>query len=186
VAFQLHYPLMNEVHVDDFFIGGKDKSKKGKTGRSSTTSKERACIAVEITANGIGRAYIKKISDFSTASLRPIIETFCPKASLIVTDGWSGYKPFKKEFPTMQTKLSEDGKNFPELHTVIMLFKKFIKGIHHNVSSARLQNYMDEFCFRFNRKTHIANININLLNRMALAKPYKPHEEPLQTLKNAA
>jgi ISXO2-like transposase domain len=86
----------------------------------------------------------------------------------------------------MESLLSDEDKNFPGLHNVIMLFKKFMKGIHHNVSTKRIQNYLDEFCFRFNRKMTLATINNNLLKKMASSKPYKINKKSIELLKNVA
>jgi hypothetical protein len=56
------------------------------------------------------------------------------------------------------------GKNFPDLHRVIMGFKSWLRGIHHHAK--HLQAYIDEYTYRFNRSNMKENIFENLMQRM--------------------
>ena len=177
------YPLIGEVHVDEFFFGGSEKEQYG---RSSSARKKRACIAVEVLpGKKIGRIYSLKIENFSTQELKKIFEKHLRGAKTIVTDEWIGYKPLMKMYPGLIQKKSETGRAFSELHTIVMLLKKFMKGIHHNVSNHRFQCYLDEFVYRFNRRNNMKTINTNLLTRVIKTKPLI-QEDPPKLLKNVA
>ena len=126
-----------------------------------------------------------KIENFSTKELKKIFEKHLTGAKKIVTDEWNGYKPLAKVYPGLIQKRSEAGSAFGELHTVVMLLKKFMKGIHHNVSNHRFQCYLDEFVYRFNRRNNMKTINTNLLIRMIKSKPFI-QEDPPKLLKNVA
>jgi hypothetical protein len=66
-------------------------------------------------------------------------------------------------------KSGKKGENFPELHRVIMNFKGWLRGMHHHVGD--LQDYINEYMYRFNRSFMKGNIFDNLLNRMVSTPP---------------
>jgi hypothetical protein len=113
------YAITDNVHVDEFFVGGPDAEKQG---RSSDTKKKKAVIAVEVLANGkgIGRAYALQIKNFSGKELIKVFEKHIDKGAKITTDKWTGYTPIKQDYEKLIQIKSEKGKNFPELHIVIM------------------------------------------------------------------
>ncbi|MFN0081419.1 MAG: transposase, partial [Ferruginibacter sp.] len=93
----------------------------------------------------------------STEQLKPFFEQKIKLESEIATDGWRGYWPLKKEWK-IEKILSAKGKGFPELYTHIMNIKNWLTDIHHKCKGNRLQNYMDEFHFRFNRRAFLDTI----------------------------
>ncbi len=50
----------------------------------------------------------------------------------ITSDKFRSYETLRKEMPNLKTKESEKGKAFELLHKQIMLFKLWLRGIHHN------------------------------------------------------
>jgi transposase-like protein len=163
--------LKGKVHVDEFAVGGKEQ---GKQGRSATSKKTKVILACEVVKYKgkmtLGNAYGKVIENYSTKELTPIFEEKIDKDAKIKTDKWSSYKPIAKEFDIEGIK-SQGGVNFKELNTLVMLFKTWIRGIHHRVSKKNIQNYINEFFFRFNRKAYPkASFNKILENFMA-SKP---------------
>ena len=90
--------------------------------------------------------------------------------SSIKTDGWAAYKSLKNEFPQLEQILSgKKGENFSKLHRAIMMFKTWLRGTHHRVRD--LQEYINEYSYRFNRSVMKAGIFDNLLSRMILHTP---------------
>lgn len=159
------YPLGGEVEVDEFLVGGFDEGCPGR----SAEGKELVVLAVEKVTDkkgntSVGRAYAKVIGDASGSSFRPFFEQNIDKDSKVATDGWRGYWPLMKNWEIGQ-KLSDKGKGFPELHTHIMNIKGWLRGIHHKCSAHRLQNYLDEFHFRFNRRNFLGTVLDKLLER---------------------
>ncbi len=65
--------------------------------------------------------------------------------------------------------IEKKGKNFPELHRIIMMFKAWLRGIHHSVDN--LQAYIDQYCYRFNRSQMKGEIFDNLLTKMVDHQP---------------
>jgi transposase-like protein len=159
--------LKGEIHVDEFFFGGKEQ---GKQGRSASTDKYRASIAVQILpGNKIGKVQCMHIENFSSKEIKRIFDKHIEPDSLIIADKWRGYAPLVKDYPNLYQIDSKNGESMPELHTVILLIKKFLKGIHHTVSLGKFQHYLNEFVYRFNRRNFVPTINISGINRMVLA-----------------
>ena len=52
-----------------------------------------------------------------------------------------------------------------------MNIKLWLRGIHHKCKGHRLQNYLDEFHFRFNRRSFSSSILEKLLIRAVQSKP---------------
>jgi len=162
------YPLENEVHVDEFEIG---TPKKGEQGRSKSTTKIRVVIAIENRGGKPGRGYAKVIEDYSCKSLKPIFEKHIKSDANIVTDGWSGYKPLKKNFPNLTQILSNNGENFKMLHFQIRNFKNWLRGVHSYCEKEYINQYIQEYFYRLNRLNFRSNILENLLIRMCKEKP---------------
>lgn len=162
-----NYPLTGKVHVDEFFVGG---AEEGVFGRGSK-NKRLVVVALEIVHEGFGRAYAEVIDDASAKSLRPFFERRISKDAEIITDEWNGYKPLKKDYPKLTQVPSDKGNNFPQLHIHIMNIKGWLRGIHHHCSKERLQGYLDEYHFRFNRRAFKDTIFDVLIRRMVFYEP---------------
>ena len=162
-----NYPFTGKVHVDEFFVGG---AEEGVFGRGSK-NKRLVVVALEIVHEGFGRAYAEVIDDASAKSLRPFFERRISKDAEIITDEWNGYKPLKKDYPKLTQVPSDKGNNFPQLHIHIMNIKGWLRGIHHHCSKERLQGYLDEYHFRFNRRAFKDTIFDVLIRRMVFYEP---------------
>ena len=162
------YPLTTLVHVDEFTLGGKEQ---GKQGRSYDTKKKKAVIAVELSEkHQVKRVYVKAIEDYSAKSLTPIFEQHISDTATVVTDKWRGYQPLKQSY-NIEQRFSNQGKNFKELHIVIMQLKSWIRAIPTHVSKWHIQSYFDEFCFRINRSQFKESIFHKTIERMVNVKP---------------
>ena len=162
-----NYPLTGNVNVDDFFVGGQEDGKKGR----GKERKKLVVIAIEKQGKGISRMYGKVIEQADAKNLGNFMRAKIKPEANIKTDKWQGYKPLKNEFENLiQISSGEKGGNFPEIHRAIMLFKSWLRGIHHHVND--LQAYIDEYTYRFNRHFMNAHIFDNLILRMINAKPY--------------
>jgi len=160
-------PLTGKVDVDEFVIG---QTEKGKPGRSDG-EKRKVIIAVEQVKDGVGRAYARVIEDFSAGSFKPFFESYIDPKAKVRTDMWRGYLPLVSSYPFLEQELSENGSNFDELHVMIMNLKSWMRGIHHHCSGEHLQSYLDEFFYRFNRRSFPKTMLHKLLARMISHKP---------------
>ena len=146
--------LSGHVEVDETFVGGRG----GAQGRSTAT-KALIVVAAEEVGRGIGRIRMRRIPDGSAKSLQAFVEAAIDPGSLVHTDGWHGYDRLKATGYRHRVTLlrGQDelaSKLLPRVHRVVSLLKRWLLGTHHGaVSQAHLDYYLDEFTFRFNRRT---------------------------------
>jgi len=145
------------VEVDETYVGGKDSGRKRGRG---TENKEIVVIAVEVFhPKGFGRIRMRRVPDVSGDSLVPFICDVVEPGSEILTDGWSGYNSLRENSYThSRTVLSESGDPahvaMPGVHRIAALLKRWLLGIHQGaVRGKHLEYYLDEYTFRFNRRT---------------------------------
>ena len=162
------HPITGIVHVDEFYIGGEEEGKRGRS-----KGDKKLVIALEIVPGGVGRAYAQCINDASSASFRPFFETYISKDTSVITDEWKGYIPLKKTYPNLEQLKSENGKSFQDIHIHIMNLKGWLRGIHHHCSKDRLQGYLDEYHFRYNRRSNMDTIFDSLIYKMVLNDPIR-------------
>ena len=162
------FPLEGRVDADELAIGGHDEGAQGR----SKADKKLISLSVEIREDGkMGRAYGKVINDYSSKELEKMFEAHISKEDAKVrTDKWPGYSPLQSKWAIEMIK-SEKGKKFPELHILIMNLKSWLRGIHHKCSEKHMQAYLNEFFYRFNRRTFGTTIFHGLLMRLVKCKP---------------
>lgn len=145
--------LSGKVEVDETYVGGE---KPGKRGRGAA-GKTLVLIAVEVKGGRIGRIRLRRVRDASSESLTPAVKESVEPGSEVRTDGWSGYE----DLPSAGYKrliVREDadaGENLlPYAHRIASLLKRWLLGTHQGaVQPSHLDYYLDEFTFRFNRRT---------------------------------
>ena len=125
-------------------------------------------IAIEKKGRGVSRMYGKVISASTSKELGNYMKKTISEEAEITTDGWIFYKSPGKYFPHIKHGLSgKKGSNFPDLHRVIMGFKGWLRGMHHQVEN--LQAYLDEYSYRFNGRQMKVEIFENLIEKMIKA-----------------
>ena len=145
--------LSGLVEMDEIFIGG---VRAGKRGRGSD-GKAIVLIAVEYTGKRIGRIRLSIIPDASGKSIAKAALQMVEPGSTIRSDGWNAYKTLA-EFGYISAPAThataENGDATPLAHRVASLLKRWWLGTHQGaISPEHLPYYLDEFTFRFNRRT---------------------------------
>ena len=161
------YPLEGEVHVDEFFIGGPEEGKRGR----SKGNKRLVVVALEKVKQGVGRAYAQVIEHASAEEFTLFFNSYISRDARVITDEWSGYSPLTNQYKALKQIPSNDGKNFPDLHIHIMNLKGWLRGIHHHCTKARLQGYLDEYHYRYNRRNNMETIFHRLIEKMVDGEP---------------
>ena len=147
--------LTGRVEVDECYIGGPEEDLPGRLNLDKTL----VIAAVQEDGKGIGRIRMRQIPDASAASVIPFIEDSVAAGSLVHTDGWQGYSPlkgksFQHQITYIKGKPETASELLPRVHLVISLLKRWLMGTHQGaVSHKHLDYYLDEFTFRFNRRT---------------------------------
>jgi transposase-like protein len=147
--------LQGRVEVDETYIGGRESA----PGRGAV-NKSLVVIAAEEDGRGIGRVRLARIPAASQAILGAFIAGAIEPGSLLRTDGWAGYDPlealgYRHEVTILKGKPVDAAVSLlPRVHRVASLLQRWILGTHQGAVSAKhLAYYLDEFTFRFNRRT---------------------------------
>jgi transposase-like protein len=165
--------LAGIIEVDESYIGGE---KPGKRGRG-TAGKSLVVIAAEVKGPRIGRIRLHRVSDASAESLEEVVQEAADQGSVIRTDGWSGYSQLNSlgYVHLVVRKDADLGENLlPSCHRVASLLKRWLMGTHQGaVSHDHLDYYLDEFTFRFNRRTshHRGKLFFRLLQNAVEVNP---------------
>ncbi len=148
--------LSGLVEIDETYVGGEEAGVRGR----KTRKKAIVAIAVEVLSpKGFGRIRMRRIPDVSAASLTPFVRETVEPGSTVHTDGWKGYNDISKcGYTRVKTILSASDEpahvSMPAVHRVSSLLKRWLLGTHQGaVRNRHLDYYLDEFTFRFNRRS---------------------------------
>ena len=148
--------LRGLVEVDETYVGGLEEGVRGR----KTEKKAIVVIAVEILVPmGFGRVRLGRVSDVSGESLVQFVQCAVEPGSVVHTDGWKGYDDLPAlGYVRKKTVLSSSPEPahvvMPGVHRIAALLKRWLLGTHQGAASARhLDYYLDEYTFRFNRRT---------------------------------
>ena len=144
--------LSGVVEVDEMFIGG---PRPGKAGRGAE-NKVIVLIAVEQKDRGIGRIRLQIIPDATALSLETALKDMVEPGSIVKTDGFRGYSGLPKSYThhIIEKHQTDDGDTTPLAHRIASLLRRWLLGTHQGAPApTHLAYYLDEFTFRFNRRT---------------------------------
>lgn len=166
--------LRGRVEVDETFVGG---VKKGKRGRGAD-GKAIVIIAIEIINNRTGRVRMEIIEQSDRKCINNFLKNNIEENSIIFTDGWKGYVDIQKMKYTHQIEtktIAMNGENLtPNVHKIASLLKRWLLGTHQNFTSEEyLAYYLDEYTFRYNRRKSNSRglLFYTLLKQAILNKP---------------
>jgi transposase-like protein len=153
-------PLSRRVEADETYLGG---PKPGKSGRGAA-GKIKVAGAVE-TARGrakgrrLGRLRLAVADDASAPSLEGFRVGAVVRSAPVATDGWPGdaglaAAGYRHERHVVSASSGDAVAQLPAIHLVFGLAKRWLLGTHHGaIGKKHLAAYLDEFVFRFNRRT---------------------------------
>lgn len=145
--------LSGTVQADEVFIGGE---KPGKRGRGAT-GKALVVIMVELREGRIGRIRLRRVPNASGSSLGGAIKEAIQPGSTVQTDGWGGYGCLSElgYVHEIIRKEAAVGRNvLPKVNRIAALLKRWLLGTYQGrVEHFHLDYYLDEYTFRFNRRT---------------------------------
>lgn len=146
--------LTGEVEVDETFVGGVEEGGKG---RRHVGQKALVAVAAEVRGAAIGRIRLQRVRDSSADSLVGFVKQAVEPGSVVVSDGWPSYVGLRGAGYVHRPRV-RSGKHadtlLPHVHLVASLLKRWLLGTHQGrVERKHLPYYLDEFTFRFNRRT---------------------------------
>ena len=139
------YLLNGIVEMDDGYVGGPCHG--GKRGRG--TEKAQVVAALSKTEQGIPLFLrLKVVPNIQNQTLQEIIAEHFEKKTVVECDGYKSYLNLKDV--EVRAKKYATG-DLHWLHIALSNLKNLIRGTYHG-RCTELQPYLDEFCFRFNRR----------------------------------
>lgn len=172
--------LAGHVEVDETYWGAGVEGKRGR----HLEKRALIVIAVEqVGQRGFGRIRMRRVPDASADSLQAFIEEAVELGSVVHTDAWLGYervgkRGYRHRITFLAGRKESPSDLLPRVHRVASLLKRWLLGTHQGaVSLNHLDYYLDEFTFRFNRRTsrHRGNLFYRLVQQAVAvdAVPYK-------------
>ena len=178
--------LSGLVEVDETYVGGPEES----MGRGAMT-KTLVVIAVEKRGRAFGRTRMAVIPDASKDALCGFIRSCVTPGSTVRTDGWPSYLSLKDcgyvhDRVIQQNNPQTPSELLPGVHLVASLLKRWLLGTHQGaVSPAHLPYYLDEYTFRFNRRTSKSRGKLFYrLIKQAVALAPTPYKDLIETQHN--
>ena len=144
--------LYGSVEVDEAYWGGEEEGVAGRL----TEDKALIAVAAEVDGKGIGRIRLRRIADTTKVRLHGFIAESIEPGSTVRTDGLNSYLGLVGYIHDRQVQRRQpEGEHLlPRVHRVISLLKRWMLGTHQGaIGHEYLDYYLDEFTFRFNRRT---------------------------------
>ena len=165
------YRLEQLIEFDDAYIGGKRTGKRGR----GAAGKKPILVAVETKEEKAGFMAVEAVDTISKESVREFLKNHLKAGQVVRTDAFPSLNSVG-EMHVHEKKVvqvEEVSEWLPLVHVVIGNLKKFLNGTFHGVSLKYLQEYLDEFCYRFNRRFWESELPLRLLNACLSHLPAK-------------
>lgn len=166
--------LQGTIEVDEILIGGKSSGKRGR----GAEGKSLVAVAVEVKGRKTGRVRLAKITDASSDSLNEFIENNIEQTSTIITDGWPSYNDLGDmgyDHKIQKATVKDDDEEvLPNVHRIASLLKRWLLGTHQSyLNKNKLEYYLDEYVFRYNRRTSTSRglLFLRLIEQAVKATP---------------
>ncbi|MDP8220102.1 MAG: IS1595 family transposase [Candidatus Stygibacter frigidus] len=151
-----HYDLLGVIEIDETFIGSPSEG-VDKKGRGS----EKIPVIVSVSTKDAKMLFAKMqvVESVNKEEIKKIVSTTIPKGETIKTDGLNVYKSLTNQgYKHERIIISGSDMNANELlkwvHIIASNAKSWINGTFHGIDRKHLQSYLDEFCYRLNRRFH--------------------------------
>ena len=163
------YQLANVIELDEGFFStiasDADKDKPLKRGRGSQKKSKVLVMAESIPVDGqttkkgkprkVGHIRMIVINDLKSETIKLLVEKNIEEKSIIDTDNSNSYSKFKDiDIEHRPQIIPKDKVNeiLPWVHIAISNAKRLLLDIHHDIEPQYLQSYLNEYCYKFNRR----------------------------------
>ena len=158
--------LSGVVEFDDCYIGGPTVGKK----RGRGTEKAKVFVALSLKDGRPEYLKLGVTENIRKESVKSFAEKSIQRGSTVKSDACRSYIPALTDYDHQYEKFDPKAENLQWLHTIISNAKAFILGTYHGLPKKNLQDYLNEFSFRFSRR----GFGGALFDRLALAMVGSP------------
>jgi transposase-like protein len=148
--------LAGYIELDEAFFGGKTKSKRNR--KPPSEGKKQVLVLVESEGWQAGNLVMKVIANDHIEDLKPIIEDKIdsdPPGQWFRSDAWGSHHVVMTcghRIRMEHVPIDQQDEVLRCVNLAISNAKAFFKGTYHNFCKTHLQRYLDEFCYRWNRR----------------------------------
>ena len=164
------YNLRGVIEIDESFFGGSSEG-GGMSGRGSL--KTPVIIEASTEDNRVLFAKMQVVSHVDGQTIKRVVGEDIAPGQRIRTDGWASYGVVKSMGHRHDREPVGDRKAhevFKWVHVLASNAKAFLLGTFHGIGEKHLQTYLDEFCFRFNRRRWQGQLFDRLITACAASK----------------
>jgi transposase-like protein len=156
------YRLHDLIEIDDAFVGGRRSGKRGR----GAGGKSPVLVAVENRDGRAGFIAMQQVGSVTRESVAEFAQHHLPPGQEVRSDALASLREIGKtqHHAARVTPPDMAGEWLPWVHIAIGNLKVFLMGTYHGVSSKYLQEYLNEFCYRFNRRDWEAELPLRLLD----------------------
>ena len=175
------YVLAGRIELDEGYfsteIPAEEKDKPLKRGRGSQKKSKVIVMAesevVESPKPGkkprrVGYLKMKVIDDLTRETINKCVKELATDATEVDTDDSTSYTEIKNYIPNHNSQVipkDKVGEILPWVHIAISNAKRQLLNTYHDIKPEYLQSYLDEFCYKFNRRYY----GESLFNRLLFA-----------------
>lgn len=167
--------LAGYIELDEAFFGGRSKSKRIR--KSPFANKQQVLVLVESEGHQAGNLVMKVIAGDRYDDLKPIIATKIesdPPGQWFRSDGWGSHHVVMElgHHIKMGHVPNEQQDNVLRcVNLAVSHAKRFFKGTYHHFCKIHIQRYLDEFCYRWNRRHLFDQLASHLITACVLHDP---------------
>jgi transposase-like protein len=151
--------LTAQVEADETYVGGAEPGKPGRGGGKTVVAGAVESGRGKARGRRLGRLRLAVVPDVSAESLESFLGHNVERPATVTTDGWAGYgglaaAGYRHAPINLSASWGDAALRLPAIHLVFSLARRWLLGTHHGAVQAKhLPAYLDEFTFRFNRRT---------------------------------
>lgn len=168
-------PLSGTVEIDETWVGGKPRAGDVRSAQQAGQWKESKTPIVGAVERG-GRVVARVVPNTQRDTLMPFVESRVLPASTVYTDEWKSYDKLGQRGYTHE-RINHSAKVYVSgsVHTQTIegfwsLLKNGIRGVYHSVSNEYLQDYVDEYVWRYNHRDDSRPMFWTFLDRVTKAR----------------
>lgn len=163
------YQLTDVIELDEGYFStissDEEKAKPLKRGRGSQKKSKVLVMVESIPIEGektkkgkqrkVGHIRMIVVNDLKAETFKKIVEENIEVKSIIDTDNSNSYAKFKDLDIEHRPKIIPKDKvneMLPWVHIAISNAKRLLLNVHHDIEPQYLQSYLNEFCYKYNRR----------------------------------
>ena len=170
--------LQGRIEVDETYLGAPEPGVIGRL----THHKALVIVAAQQDGRGIGRIRLARLPRLTHPAVGAFLSRAVEPGSTLATDGlsvYAGHDGYRHEPVVLRHQTAAASQLLPRVHRVVSLLKRWLMGtLHGAVRPPHLDYYLDEFTFRFNRRTSASRGKLfHRLVQQAVQVPPAPYRK---------